>query len=44
MKRHVLNIIKSKQKVIEINPSLSNLLNSEVYLLHVEGEKYYVPL
>ncbi len=44
MKRHVLDIIKSKQPIVEINPSLSNLLNSEVYLLDIQGDNYYVPL
>ena len=30
--------------IIELNPSLNDLMNDNIYILRHEGEKYYIPL
>ena len=40
-------IIKEYTKndtIINLNPSLENLINDEIYMLKVKGETYYIPL
>jgi len=43
IKDHIYDILKQR-RVVELNPTLKHLINSEVYSLHIKDELYYIPL
>jgi hypothetical protein len=42
--KNIINEKMEKDNIIILHPTLNDLINDNIYILELEGEKYYVPL